>query len=316
MNVFESLTQAAHWSGNCVATIGKYDGMHLGHQRILDALLAMASRRALPCLVILSEPQPEEFFAGADAPPRLNHFQDKVDFLAGFGVDAVYRLRFDRALSQQSAEDFVRQFLVGGLGLCGLVIGDDFRFGRNRGGDLALLRHMGAELGYEVTSVAACLDDYNKVSSTLVRQCLQQGDCDRVLRLLGRPYSISGKVIRGRQLGRQIGVPTANVGLLTPGLPMTGVFVVNAVLPGGAQCGVASIGYNPTVTTDRIPVLEVHLLDFDGDLYGQHMQVQFLHKLRNETKFPSLPQMQEEIQRDIAAARLWFVQAGAGELVQ
>ena len=312
MKIFDSLTSARQWSGNCVATIGKYDGMHLGHQHILAALLVEAAQRKLPSLVILSEPQPEEFFAGAAAPPRLNHFQDKVDFLAGYGVDAVYRMRFDQALSQQSAADFVQYSLVEGLGMRCLVIGDDFRFGRNRGGDMALLQRMGAELGYNVTRVAPCRDAEERVSSTLVRQCLQGGDCDRVMRLLGRPYSISGTVIRGRQLGRQIGAPTANVELLTSKLPMTGVFMVRAGVTGRMLQGVASLGVNPTIADGLAPALEVHLLDFNGDLYGERMQVHFLRKLRDEEKYAGLPQLQQQIQRDIAQARTGFAQYGIG----
>lgn len=316
MKILDSLTNAKHWSGNCVATIGKYDGMHLGHQRILDALLVEAANRNLPAVVILSEPQPEEFFAGAEAPPRLNHFRDKVDFLAGYGVDAVYHLQFDQALSQQSAGDFVQRFLVAGLGLRSLVIGDDFRFGRNRGGDMTLLQRMGSELGYRVTSVAPCRDADERVSSTLVRQCLQGGDCDRVLRLLGRPYSISGTVIRGRQLGRQLGVPTANVELLTTNLPMMGVFMVRAGVAGRLLQGVASLGFNPTIADGLAPALEVHLLDFNGDIYGERMQVHFLRKLRNEEKFAGLPELLTQIRLDIAQARAGFAQSGAGELVQ
>lgn len=308
MKILDSLTAARRWSQNCVATIGKYDGMHLGHQRILDKLLADAAGRKLPSLVILSEPQPEEFFAGAAAPPRLNHFQDKVDFLEGYGVDAVYRLRFDQALSQQSAEAFVRDFLAAGLGLRSLVVGDDFRFGRNRGGDIALLRQLGGELGFEVSTVAPCRDAGERISSTLVRQCLFAGDCARATRLLGRPYSIGGTVIEGRKLGRTIGVPTANIQLLTPGLPMTGIFAVQVSLPGNEFEGVASLGVNPTVEAGLPPALEVHVLDFKGDLYGDHLRVHFLHKLRDEEKFAGLPQLQEQIQKDIAQARAVFAQ--------
>jgi riboflavin kinase/FMN adenylyltransferase len=316
MKILDSLTAARRWSPQCVATIGKYDGMHLGHQRILDALLAEASSRQLPSLVILSEPQPEEFFAGAAAPPRLNHFQDKVDFLEAYGVNAVYRLRFDEALSQQAAEMFVRDFLAAGLGLRSLVVGDDFRFGRNRTGDIALLRQLGNELGYGITTIAPCMDGGERISSTVVRQYLQAGDCARVTRLLGRPYSISGTVVEGRKLGRTIGVPTANIQLLTSGVPMTGIFAVKVSLPGNDLEGVASLGFNPTVEADLPPSLEVHVLDFKGDLYGEQLRVHFLRKLRDEQKFAGLPQMQEQIQKDIAQARAVFseganVMAGA-----
>lgn len=306
MKILDSLSAAGRWSTHCVATIGKYDGMHLGHQRILDAVIAEAARLGLPSLVILSEPQPEEFFAGADAPPRLNHFQDKVDFLDAYGIDAVYRMHFDEALSQQSAESYVRDFLVEGLGLRSLVVGDDFHFGNNRGGNFALLQKMGGELGFDVSSVAPCIDGGDRISSTLVRQCLMNGDCERAARLLGRPYSISGTVVEGRKLGRTIGVPTANLELLTPRLPMTGVFAVKVGLPGNELDGVANLGFKPTVDSTMKPSLEVHVLDFKGDLYGDRISVHFLRKLRDEKKFSGLPELQEQIRKDIEQARACF----------
>lgn len=314
MEVFDSPEHVRHKLGACVATIGKYDGMHLGHQRILDELLTTAAEFALPALVILSEPQPEEFFTGASAPARLNHFHDKVAFLGDYGVDAVYRLHFNQALSQQDAETFVRDFLVSGLGIRGLVVGDDFRFGRNRSGDIGLLQRLGGELDYQMHAVPPCCVAEERVSSTLVRQYLQTGAFGHVARLLGRPYSISGEIVRGRQLGRTIGVPTANLELLTPGLPMTGVYAVQATLPSGTFEGVANLGYKPTVTSARSPSLEVHLFDFDQDVYGECMRVTFLHKLRDEQKFAGLPELQRQIQQDISAARGCFARARNAEL--
>jgi riboflavin kinase/FMN adenylyltransferase len=310
MKIIESSTEIRPWPGGCAVTIGKYDGMHLGHQRILTALQDEAARLRLPSVVVLSEPQPEEFFSGADAPPRLSHFDDKVAFLHDAGVDAVVRLRFDRARSEQQAESFVRQFLVDELMARCLVVGDDFRFGVRRGGDLALLRDMGKELGFSVRGVGACSDEGERISSTLVRQCLLSGDCARASRLLGRPYSISGLVFEGRKLGRQIGVPTANLALQAHSLPMSGVFAVRVSVTGGDCYGVANLGYKPTVASEPLPSLEVHLLDYEGDLYGQRLRVHFLEKLRNERKFPGLDALKEQICHDIAAARMIF--AGSG----
>jgi riboflavin kinase / FMN adenylyltransferase len=305
MYVFQSPVQLRQAFAQCVATIGKYDGMHLGHQRILDGLLSEAATCSLPAVVILSEPQPEEFFAGSEAPARLNHFQDKVRFLAQYGIDAVYMLQFDERLSQQEAEAFVRGFLVAGLGVRSVVVGDDFRFGCRRTGDIALLQLLGPELGFRVQAIGACCESGERVSSTLIRQYLQQGDCARAAALLGRPYSISGTVVQGRQLGRQIGVPTANMELQSPILPLGGVFAVKVSLPSGqVLAGVANVGYKPTVDETRIPSLEVHLFDFSGDLYGSVLQVEFLSKLRDEQKFAGLPQLLEQIHRDIALARL------------
>lgn len=303
MQVFSSTTEARQSLGSCVATIGKYDGMHLGHQRILDELLQESQTLGLPAVVILSEPQPEEFFSGEQAPARLNPFDDKVRFLEGYGIDAVFLLAFDAACSRQHAGDFVQAFLVDGLGLRSLVVGDDFRFGRDRGGDIALLQRLAPELGFRMITVAPCRESGERVSSTLVRQYLEQGDCARVAQLLGRPYSIGGEVIRGRQLGRQIGVPTANIALARTTLPLRGVFAVQARVAGETFAGVANIGYKPTVTQESQPSLEVHLLDVERDLYGQHMEVRFLRKLRDERKFAGLDELKAQIQRDIDAAR-------------
>lgn len=303
MHIFESPEALQAALGPSAVTIGKYDGMHLGHQSILDALQEKAASRGLPTVVILSEPQPEEFFAPAAAPPRLNHFQDKVDFLAQRGIDAVLKLRFDEARSRQSAESFVRDFLVAALGARLLVIGDDFRFGRGRAGDFALLRNLAPQLGFEVSSVGKYCNGELRVSSTLVRDFLQAGDCAGAARLLGRPYSISGPVIRGRQLGRQLGAPTANVALLSGSLPMTGVFAVIADTGAQRFRAVANLGYRPTVSEEPEPSLEVHLLDTEADLYDRILRVHFMEKLRDEVKFASLEALKQQIALDIVEAR-------------
>jgi riboflavin kinase/FMN adenylyltransferase len=303
MQIFEAPAQARAALGPCVATIGKYDGLHLGHQRIIAELQQRAAVLGLPTVVILSEPQPEEFFAPASAPPRLTPFADKVAYLSSLGITAVLRMRFDAALSQVTAEDFVRDFLVQGLGIRALVIGDDFRFGNQRKGDFALLQRLAPHLGFEVASVAKCEQGSERVSSTLVRSYLQQGSCMRAAELLGRPYAMSGDVVLGRQLGRQLGVPTANVKLQMAALPMTGVFAVRAVLGDRVLPGVANLGFKPTVSADLLPSLEVHLLDFSGDIYGRHLQVQFLHKLRDEMKFSGLDALKQQIALDLQQAR-------------
>lgn len=304
--VFQTPDSARSALGSCAVTIGKYDGMHIGHQHILDTLKAESARLGIPALVILSEPQPEEFFAGPAAPPRLNHFQDKVNYLRGQGVDAVYRLPFNHEISQQSPEEFVEHCLLRGLGMKSLVVGEDFRFGRNREGDVALLRRLGVRHGFDFTAVHHRVESEERVSSTLIRQCLQQGNCERVQAMLGRPYSISGKVIRGRQLGRELGYPTANVELLCNKAPMTGIFVVQVEHCSVTYQGVASMGYNPTVNEGSAASLEVYLLDFDGDLYGETIDVRFLHKLRDEQKFANLDLLKQQIAADVAAARRYF----------
>lgn len=312
MQIFESPQLLKATLGPSIVTIGKYDGMHLGHQQILATLLSRARELHLPAVVILSEPQPEEFFTPETAPVRLNHFQDKVEFLAASGVDAVLCMKFDAQLSAQSAESFVKDFLLQALGMKALVIGDDFRFGAKRTGDYQLLQALSACCDFEVSSVPPCCSEDERVSSTLVRSYLQAGDCNKVAQLLGRPYSISGEVIRGQQLGRQLGVPTANVSLLNNALPVYGVFVVSVELNEEVLQGVANLGYKPTVSTVARPSLEVHLLDFDQDIYGQRIKVGFLHKLRNELKFNGLEALKQQLGQDISQARDFFRQELAG----
>ncbi len=294
----------------CVATIGKYDGLHLGHQHVLDSLLATAKRKGEPAVVILSEPHPEEFFAGAQAAPRLTQFDDKVDFLVGYGVDAIYRMTFDAALCDLGAEDFIRQYLVDGLGVSTLIVGDDFRFGRRRQGDFALLQEKGREFGFEVEREISCELEGERVSSTLVRQYLQAGDCERVRELLGRHYSIGGTVVTGRQLGRELGTPTANIGLQFSKLPLQGIFSVLVQLGERELHGVASIGFNPTVEDSAIPKLEVHLFDFDEDIYGEHLLVSFVKKLRDELAFSDLDSLKAQMSLDIEQARTSLLALG------
>lgn len=306
MQVFTSAQAAARAFGNYAATIGKYDGMHLGHQRILAELKVLAADSGLPTLVILSEPQPEEFFFPAEAPPRLNHFLDKVAWLEDFGIDAVLRMEFDHTLSHTTADDFVRHYLVNALGIRKLVVGDDFRFGKGRSGNLELLQTLGRQLGFEALGIGSCVHDEERVSSTLIRQYLQQGNCDRAARLLGRPYSISGEVVHGMKLGRELGVPTANVGLNAARLPMTGVFCVESTIGHNQVQGVANIGFKPSVSSTGEPSLEVHLFDFSRNIYGEHIKVSFLHKLREEKKLPDLQTLRTTMMEDLDNARQYF----------
>lgn len=306
LQVFHTPTAARAALGQCAVTIGKYDGMHLGHQKILRELKAEAARLNVPALVMLSEPQPEEFFAGPAAPPRLNHFDDKIAFLESFGIDAVFCLRFDAATSRQPAEDFVAELLVAGLGMQSIVVGEDFRFGHNRGGSILTLEAMASAHGFVVRAVEPCIDNDERISSTLIRQYLSQGDCERVAECLGRPYSISGKVISGRQLGRQLGYPTANIELSGNRPPLQGIFVVQVEYGDRLLPGVASLGYNPTVSDGKQATLEVFLLGFSGDLYGATLKVLFLHKLRDELKLDGLPQLQQQMAADVRAASAWL----------
>jgi len=304
MSIFREFSSFKAEYDACVATIGKYDGLHLGHQHVVESLRAIAKARNLPSVVILSEPHPEEYFAGDKAPPRLSRFQDKVDFLLSNGVDAIYKMTFDKELCELSAQDFIQQFLVDGLHVSTLIVGDDFRFGHKRSGDFSLLQEKGLELGFEVLREEPCLVEGERVSSTLVRQALMQGDFEAVRNYLGRNYVITGKVEEGKKLGRELGIPTANLMLESSKLPLHGIFSVKVQHEDRTLLGVASVGYNPTVENIDIPKLEVFLFDFDEDIYGETLHVEFVQKLRDEKTFDNLDALKTQMEKDIEEARL------------
>ncbi len=315
MRVIEDVATFRQHHQSSVLTIGKFDGVHTGHQLILQQLRSKAAEHGVPAVVVLIEPHPEEFFAASaqDCPARLSELEEKLVLLEAQGVDVVYKLRFDAALQAQSAEDYVREFLVGGLGVVCLIIGSDFRFGYRRRGDFAMLQACGGSLGFEVVESASCEHQGVRISSTYVRQQLQKGDFDLVELLLDRPYGIAGTVVKGQQLGRDLGFPTCNVKLNRKSLPLHGVYacdvrVNNADMAERFLKGAANIGYRPTVTDSSKAVLEVHLLDFDSDLYGEHITVIFRHKIRDEQKFASLQELQARIAIDVQTVRDYFAE--------
>ena len=290
----------------CVATIGNFDGVHLGHQRILERVRGEARARGLKSAVMLFEPQPQEFFAPEQAPPRLMTLRDKLRALADAGVDQVLCCRFNDAFRSQSADTFVRRILVDGLGVRYLVVGDDFRYGAGREGDFAYLQSAGARFGFEVTDTPTCEVGGERVSSTRVRALLSEGQLADAADLLGKPYAISGRVRHGDKLGRQLNVPTANLAMNRVQSPVAGVYSVR-VNGGGLKGapGVANVGTRPTVNgVDNR--LEVHLLDFSGDLYGRYLEVSFLHYQRAEEKYDGLEALKAAIRSDIDQARGYF----------
>ncbi|MEH6564203.1 MAG: bifunctional riboflavin kinase/FAD synthetase [Halopseudomonas sp.] len=287
----------------CVATIGNFDGVHAGHQAILARLSAHSERLGLPGCVVIFEPQPREYFAPEAAPPRLTRLREKLALLQAQGVDRVLCLAFNRRLRELSAEQFVQQVLIDGLGVKHLEVGDDFRFGCDRSGDFAFLQNSGASHGFTVEAANTVAESGERISSTRLRQVLAEGDFALAERLLGRPFSISGRVLYGQQLGRTIGAPTANVQLKRVNPPLHGVYRVSVMLDGVQHKGVANIGKRPTVSGDGKAHLEVHLFDFAGDLYGRRLNVVFHEKLRDEQRFDSLDALQAAIKADFAAAR-------------
>lgn len=290
-------------SGGCVATIGNFDGVHRGHQMLLRRLRELSVETGLPACVVLFEPHPQEFFAGAQAPARIMTLREKLEALARHGVEQVLCLRFSRELASMSATRFVDELLVRGLRVAYLVVGDDFRFGHQRQGDYALLQGHG---GFAVEASMTIAVDGERASSTAVRAALAEGRFEHARHLLGNPFSFTGKVAHGDARGRQLGFPTANLRLHRTVLPLHGVYAVRVSGAGELPLqGVANIGARPTVGGTE-PRLEVHLFDFSGDLYGRRLRVEPLCKLRGEQKFASLEALKNQIAEDARQAREWF----------
>ncbi len=291
----------------CVATIGNFDGVHLGHQQVLRQVLQKGAELGLPTVVIIFEPQPREFFAGAQAPPRLTRFDEKVRLLRAQGVDRVLCLTFNERLRAMTADQFVQELLLQGLAVKHFVVGDDFRFGCDRSGDYAMLCESGERYGFSVVNTETYDVEGQRVSSTRVRQALAVNDLALAELLLGRPYRVSGRVMHGQALGRQLGVPTANVRMHRFACPLNGVYAVEVTAGNGlAAQGVCNVGMRPTVNGTR-PVLEAHLFDFSGDLYGQLLSVEFKTFIRPEQKFAGLEQLKQQIFTDIEAVREYFL---------
>lgn len=305
MIVIQDADQFSQLQQNCVATIGKFDGVHLGHQLILDQLREKADRFEQPTLVVLLEPHPEEFFAGdaSSCPARLTALQEKLELLESFGVDYILQLTFDDRISQMSPEDYVKSILVDGLGVVSLIIGNDFRFGHARKGDFALLEELGRKYGFEVSETVAYERNGQRISSTFIREQLARGDFALVEQLLGRPYSIKGEVERGKQLGTDLGYPTCNINPARKKIPLHGVFACQVRLGDQFRQAAVNIGYRPTVTDSGDALLEAHILDFDEDLYGKTIEVIFHEKLREEQKFESLAELKRQISADVHQVR-------------
>ena len=288
-------------------TIGNFDGVHLGHRALLARLGAAARARALLPAALTFEPHPREYFAPESAPARLSTLREKLELIAAEGVGYVCVAPFNARLAALSAEDFVERVLVDALRVRHLIIGDDFRFGADRLGDFALLRAAGERHGFAVEAMESVVCAGERVSSSAVRDALARGELERAERLLGRPYAIDGRIVHGQKLGRRLGFATANILIKHDRPPLSGVFAVEVDgLAGSPQAGVANLGIRPSVDNRMRPLLEVHLLDFDRDIYGTHLSVRFLHKLRDEMRFSGLDALRAQIARDVEEARSFF----------
>jgi len=306
MQLIRTLHSHKSTSTGVVATIGNFDGVHLGHQAVIRKITQQATVMNLPTMVITFEPSAKEFFLGPNAPARLTNFREKFSLIDNFGVDQFVCLHFNKALSSMPAEEFIERILFKTLNIKHLTVGDNFRFGKERKGDFELLKQSAKKYGFTVENTDSLLCNGKRASSTLIREYLNSGDLERANTMLGHDYSISGRVIHGDKKGRTIGFPTANIPIKRKKCAVNGVFAVAVKMQDGSNhYGVANIGHRPTVGGTRTQ-LEVHLFQFTKDIYGQHLTVTFCKKLRDEKKFDSFEDLKKQIEQDSQSAQDYF----------
>ena len=312
MELIRSLNNLRLHHKKCVATIGNFDGLHLGHQAIISQLKTIANKHDLPTVIITFEPQPQEYFSPQNAPARLTRLREKVEEIARLGVDRLVCLRFNSELASLSPRGFVERLLIDGLDISHLVVGDDFRFGKDRQGDYATLEKMADEFGYELEHTNTCLFQGKRISSTRIRDALAGDNLNLARELLGRDYAISGRVVHGDKRGKALGFPTANLELHRLHSPVIGVYVTHVHITGRHRAlgetshpAVTSIGTRPMFDGEGMR-LETHILDFDETLYAKHIQVVFLKKLRHEEKFSDIDDLKKAIETDSENARQYF----------
>jgi len=294
---FEELTNGS------VVTIGAYDGLHLGHEQLLARVKAAAQARELPSIVMSFEPTPREFFSAENPPARLMRFREKFEALADHGIDIFYCPRFNAQLRDVRADTFIRHVLVHNLCTRHMVIGDDFRFAARQEGRLEHLQRAGRALDFSIEQVSSVVVDGVRVSSTAIRDVLRDGSVANATAFLGRPYRMSGKIVMGEKLGRTLGFPTANVDLRRKQSAVLGIFAVRVSgLPGGVKDAVASVGTRPTFDGTK-PLLEVHIFDFDEEIYGEYIHVDFIARLRSEIKYDDVSELVAQMHRDADNAR-------------
>ena len=310
MELIRDLHNLREQHRGCAVTIGNFDGVHIGHQHLIKKVCDHASGASLRACVVSFEPLPVEFFVAEEQRPnRLMGVREKISRLSSQPLDQLLLLRFNQQLANCTAEQFIQQVLIDGLNTKYLLIGDDFHFGKNRQGTFATLQTAGRQFGFELQQAETLNHENERVSSTRIRTLLADGNLHKAAELLGTDYSIEGRVEYGAQLGRTIGFPTANIQLKNHNPPLRGVFAVDVTGHGGQTLqGIANLGIKPTVTGVRLS-LEVHLLDFQADLYRQRLRVHFLHKLRDEKKFAGLDELKTAIATDEQNARQWFARA-------
>ncbi|MCG9745606.1 bifunctional riboflavin kinase/FAD synthetase [Shewanella sp. Isolate8] len=287
----------------CVLTIGNFDGVHRGHAEVIAALVKKAKQHGVPATLMTFEPQPQELFKGDNAPARLSLLRDKIVLLDELGIDRLLCVNFNQKFAAMPAEAFIEDLLVQQLGVKYLVVGDDFCFGKQRRGNFEMLKAAGEKYGFAVVNTHSFILGDKRVSSTEIRGLLAKGNLEQARRLLGHPYALSGKVAHGEKIGRTIGFPTANIALKRKVSPVRGVFAVRLFWDGSdIYEGVANVGFRPTVNGQNCQ-LEVHLFDFDGDLYGRTVEVELVAKIRDEQPFKSLDALKLQIKDDADRAK-------------
>ncbi len=289
-----------------VIMIGNFDGVHIGHQQLIHALMSASKELKIPSVLLTFEPNPSEFFPSKVPLTRLMRFSEKWRCIQNYGIDYFYCMRFNALLANLSPDDFVKKILIDQLGAKKIIVGDDFRFGAKRAGDVDTLKTLGKKYGFEVDALPQAMHDGERISSTRIRNTVKQGDFKTAEALMGRPFTLSGKVSYGSQLGRQLGYPTANIHLHRQHVPLMGIFVARVHgLSEKPLEGVASIGYRPTFNGKQI-LLEVFIFNFNDMIYGRSITVEFLHKIRDEVKFESIPELILQIDNDVKLAQDYF----------
>ena len=301
MRLVRGLSHLEQFKKGCVLTIGNFDGLHLGHREVINKLASQGKSFGYPVAVMIFEPQPLEYFLGSNAPSRLMRLREKVIGFSALPVDYLLVVRFNRHLADLEAEQFIDEILIEKLNVKHLVIGDDFHFGKSRRGNFTMLKERGKQLGFTVEDTGSFHLAGDRVSSTLIRDALIEGNLALAERLLGQTYSICGRVVHGQKRGRTLGYPTANIKLFRKNTPLNGVYAVTVTGIDDIEIkGIANLGTRPTVDGGSKVILETHLFDFAQEIYGRYVEVHFKKKIRDEMRFPSLAQLKAQIERDVA----------------
>ena len=314
MRVIRGLTHIKPLEEGCVLTIGNFDGLHLGHQTVIEKLVKQSQRLGLPVVVLIVEPQPLEYFLGDNSPSRLMRLREKVIQFSQLSIDDLLILPFNRKLADYDANAFIKELLVERLNVKYLVIGDDFHFGKAREGNFSLLKEKGRQFGFEVKNSQSYLQQGMRISSTLIRDALRSGNLKRAKQMLGRDYSICGRIAHGDKRGRTLGFPTANIQMFRRNTPISGVFaIIMTGIGQGEIQGIANVGVRPTFKDSSKVILETHLFEFNQEIYGAYVEVHFKDKIRNEMRFESFEQLKTQIKKDVTRVKQFFIDTEAND---